>query len=177
MADDPVRTADEGQLHGARVRALLYRRDAALARHRAALARSLGLTDGEMIALVHVAHRDNLNTAMLASLLDLSSGGATAMVQRLERAGLVRRRPHPTDRRSFLLELTESAAGRIAVSESALHEGVERATSSMPAQERAVIARFLVQLAELSEGLTRADLGDGSSARPVPRPLVPSLWG
>ena len=37
----------------------------------------------------------------------MSSGGMTARIDRLEKAGLVERRPHPTDRRATLVRLTE----------------------------------------------------------------------
>jgi DNA-binding MarR family transcriptional regulator len=37
----------------------------------------------------------------------LSSGGTTARLDRLERLGLVRRRPDPDDRRAVLVGLTE----------------------------------------------------------------------
>ena len=76
---------DERTLTPEAIRHLLYRRDVAVTRHRAAIARSLGLADIEMLALVHLAEHGALAPSAIASLLDLSSGGATALVQRLER--------------------------------------------------------------------------------------------
>ena len=43
----------------------------------------------------------------LARIADLSSGAMTNRLDRLEEAGLVRRRPDPDDRRGVLVELTE----------------------------------------------------------------------
>ena len=43
----------------------------------------------------------------LAEKQDLSSGAMTNRLDRLEEAGLVRRRPDPTDRRSLQVELTD----------------------------------------------------------------------
>ena len=43
----------------------------------------------------------------LARIADLSSGAMTNRLDRLEEAGLVRRRPDPDDRRGVLLELTD----------------------------------------------------------------------
>ncbi|WP_445678557.1 MarR family winged helix-turn-helix transcriptional regulator [Radicibacter daui] len=37
----------------------------------------------------------------------ISSGGMTSRLDRMEKAGLVRREPHPDDRRAFLVALTE----------------------------------------------------------------------
>ena len=47
-----------------------------------------------------------LSPGALASSMMLSSGGTTARLDRLERAGLVERRPDPQDRRGVLVRLT-----------------------------------------------------------------------
>ena len=73
---------DEHTLTATMMRRFLYRRDVAVARHRATVARTLGLTDIEMLALVHIAHQGELAPSALGRLLDLSSGGVTALVQR-----------------------------------------------------------------------------------------------
>ena len=52
---------DERILTGEAIRRLLYRRDVAVARHRSALARTLGITDVEMQALVHLAEQKALS--------------------------------------------------------------------------------------------------------------------
>jgi len=48
-----------------------------------------------------------LSPGALAGSMMLSSGGTTARLDRLERAGLVERIPSPTDRRSVLVRLTD----------------------------------------------------------------------
>ncbi len=48
-----------------------------------------------------------LSPGALATSMMLSSGGTTARLDRLERLGLVRRRPDPDDRRAVLVGLTE----------------------------------------------------------------------
>ena len=47
-----------------------------------------------------------LSPGALAASMMLSSGGTTARLDRLEKAGLVERRPSPNDRRSVLVQLT-----------------------------------------------------------------------
>ncbi|MBO0981829.1 MarR family winged helix-turn-helix transcriptional regulator [Microbacterium sp. SD291] len=42
----------------------------------------------------------------LSTALSITVGAASKLVDRMERAGLARRRPHPGDRRSSLIELT-----------------------------------------------------------------------
>jgi DNA-binding MarR family transcriptional regulator len=50
----------------------------------------------------------------LAEQLGISARNTTAVVDALEGAGLVARRPHPTDRRATLVELTPGGAGATA---------------------------------------------------------------
>jgi DNA-binding MarR family transcriptional regulator len=167
----------EGQvLTGELIRRLLYRRDVALARHRATLARSLGLTDAEMMTIVHLSEEGALTPSQIAALLDLSSGGATALVQRLEHAGHVTRRPHPTDRRSTLIGVSDATAGRVAEAQAIVADGLARTVAPLAEPERLVVARFLDDLATLSEEL-------GATARHAAEPAhdalarpVPSLW-
>jgi DNA-binding MarR family transcriptional regulator len=52
----------------------------------------------------------SLSPGQLARRLELTSGAMTARLDRLEEAGLVRRRPDPEDRRGLKIELTD--AGR-----------------------------------------------------------------
>jgi len=72
-------------------------------------AREFGLTiqDWELLSsLRRVGPPYRLSPSRLASDLMLSSGAMTARLDRLERAGLVRRRPDPDDRRALRVELT-----------------------------------------------------------------------
>ena len=167
---------DAQELTGELIHRLLYRRDVALARHRATVARSLGVTDLEMMVLVHLREQDALAPSQLASLLDLSSGGATAMVQRLERAGHVTRKPHPTDKRSTLIELSAPTATRLTDAQAAYAESLDQTIAPLMASERATLARFFDDLAALSEELD-GTARDDAEAVPQPRARrVPSLW-
>ena len=171
-----VLTDDEHVLTAKAIRRLLYRRDVALARHRATFARSLGITDVEMTALVHLAEQGRLAPSAIAALLDLSSGGATALVQRLERAGHVTRTPHPTDRRSTLIELSPETAARLEEADSPPYRRLEAVAATLSSAERVVVAEVFTQLASFSEEL-EASARRAADAPPdaLTRP-VPSLW-
>jgi DNA-binding MarR family transcriptional regulator len=169
-------TEEDRVLTAETIRRLLYRRDVAVARQRAALARALGVTDVEMFALVHLAEQGDLSPSGLAPLLDLSSGGVTALVQRLERYGHVTRKPHPTDRRSTLLHLTPDTAARLAEAESPAYVTLASVAGALNDPERLAVMDVLQQLASLSEELAastqeRAEPRDDALTRPVP-----SLW-
>jgi DNA-binding MarR family transcriptional regulator len=72
-----------------------------------------------------------LSPGALAGSMMLSSGGTTARLDRLERAGLVERSPSPTDRRSVLVRLTD--AGR---------EIVDGAVAAGLAEQRRLLAHL-----------------------------------
>jgi DNA-binding MarR family transcriptional regulator len=159
------------------IRQLLNRRDLASARHRAAISRRLGLTDSEMLAVAHLAQRGRLTPSELGELLDLSSGGVTALVQRLELPGHVERSRHPTDRRSVQIELSPAFVKRAGEAFNPLVAELDELTTELSETERATIRRFLSRVALATEqhaALARESL-DGHSAAPATP--VPALWG
>jgi DNA-binding MarR family transcriptional regulator len=66
---------------------------------------ALGMTFGRVRAIRRVARRP-MSMSELADLLGIDRPNATVLVDDLEAQGLVRRRPHPTDRRGKLVEAT-----------------------------------------------------------------------
>jgi hypothetical protein len=60
----------------------LGRLDLAAVRHRVVLGRSLGLSEVELLAIEHVERAGALSPGKLSEMLQLSSGGATKLVQR-----------------------------------------------------------------------------------------------
>ncbi len=69
-----------------------------------------GLQQGEFDALATLRRSgasEGLTPTALFEAAMMSSGGMTARIDRLERAGLVARGPHPTDRRATLVRLTD----------------------------------------------------------------------
>ena len=62
-------------------------------------------TDVRVLSRLVAAGR-GLRPVELAAQAGVSSGTLTAVLDRLQRAGLLERRPHPTDRRSAIVELT-----------------------------------------------------------------------
>ncbi|MBT2365697.1 MarR family transcriptional regulator [Streptomyces sp. ISL-10] len=83
------------------------RQHAAYALFNQAMADQLGLhpTDLQCVSLLGL-EPEPLTTGEIAKLTGLTSGSATRLVDRLERAGLVHRRPDPHDRRRTRVSLT-----------------------------------------------------------------------
>ena len=71
-----------------------------------------GLNRTDMRALEIVGRRGPIAPSELARLLGFTTGGVTTVLDRLEQAGYIRRRPAPADRRRLLVEATAATAAR-----------------------------------------------------------------
>jgi DNA-binding MarR family transcriptional regulator len=112
----------------------------------------LGLTDMQMI---HTLQLYGPSTpGRLAEWTGLSSGGVTVALDRLEKAGYIRREPNPHDRRSLLVTLMPVRMRKIA----GMYEGVESETRRLLARlsqsDLEAVVRFFETLgvARESEG-------------------------
>lgn len=65
------------------------------------------LTPGQMHAIEIIGHEKSLRMKELAEKLGVTTGTLTVTVDNLERRGFLTRQPHATDRRSYLVVLTE----------------------------------------------------------------------
>ena len=92
-------------------------------------------------------HRDGpQRMADLASALDVTPRNVRMLVDGLEREGIVQRRPHPTDRRATVIELTDSADG--ALERSMEHEAaIGELFEKLAPADRAMLIRLIGDLA------------------------------
>jgi DNA-binding MarR family transcriptional regulator len=115
---------------------------------RNAIGRRLGLniTDSECLGLLGI--RGISTPTELARYTGLTTGSTTAMLDRLEKAKFIRRKPNPEDRRGVLIEISESSRDIIWP----LVAGIQRAQSELVAsysdEELEVIANFLTRFTE-----------------------------
>ena len=68
---------------------------------------SLGVTGGQVSLLFQIQRHRGIGVRGLAALERISAAAMSGYVDRLERAGLVRRTPDPADRRRHGLSVTE----------------------------------------------------------------------
>jgi len=68
----------------------------------------LSATARMALAVIEGAH-EPLEPSVIAERLIITSGSMTSMLDTLERRGLVRRMPHPGDRRKLLVDVTDGA--------------------------------------------------------------------
>jgi len=117
-------------------------------RMRAALARKAGITPTDLDALEHLEADGPLTQRDLGQRLSLTSGAVTMLVDRLEHAGWVHRRPHPGDRRYVLIELSPLAAASAPEGLAAYHSRIRALAADVPAGHREAVAAFLAAAAD-----------------------------
>jgi DNA-binding MarR family transcriptional regulator len=104
----------------------------------------LGLTDMQMVHMLQLYGPST--PSRLAAWTGLSSGGITVALDRLEKAGYLRREPNPADRRSLLITLIPARLRKIA----AMYEGVEKETrrllALLPQSDLEAVVRFFETL-------------------------------
>jgi DNA-binding MarR family transcriptional regulator len=110
----------------------------------------LGLTDMQMLHMLQL--HGPTTPGRLAAWTGLSSGGITVALDRLEKAGYIRREPNPTDRRSLLATLVPVRTHKLG----ALYEGIERETrrliGTLPPRDLEAVIRFFETLRNAREG-------------------------
>jgi DNA-binding MarR family transcriptional regulator len=112
-------------------------------RMRALLARRAGMSLADLDALEHLEADGPLTQRELGARLSLTSGAVTMLVDRLENAGWVRRRPYPGDRRYVLIELTPHAVASGPPELAAYHATIQELSRAVPSAEREAITGYL----------------------------------
>jgi DNA-binding MarR family transcriptional regulator len=72
-------------------------------------ARAVGVTGPQWRVLAALSFHPGITQAVLAGLLDVEAITVGRMIDRLQKSGLVERRPAPADRRAWLLFITPAA--------------------------------------------------------------------
>jgi DNA-binding MarR family transcriptional regulator len=107
----------------------------------------LGVGPTEMIALFHLFAEGTSTPTELANRLQITTASVTELMERLSRAGLAQRSPHPHDRRKVILSLTDAATEKVGDLFDRIAISTARCTSLLSGDERATVLRFLHDLA------------------------------
>jgi DNA-binding MarR family transcriptional regulator len=136
----------------AAVTSLMRAHQIALARVEAVL-RPHGVTFAryEVLMLLYFSRKGSLPMALIGERLQVHPTSVTNAIDRLEAAGLVRRSPHPADRRATVIELLDR--GR-ELAEAATND-LNVAVFSSPGLSRKEVASLVAILTEM-----RRDAGD-----------------
>ncbi len=98
----------------------------------------INVTDMECLRLLFL--KGSATPSELARHTGLTSGATTAMLDRLEKAGLIERRPNPDDRRGTLIAAAESSAAKAASWFESARKAQEELISNYSVEELEIIA-------------------------------------
>lgn len=146
-------------------RAMMEASEAAFGRH--------GVRAGQQHILRVLWRDDCQSPGQIARRLQLATPTVTKMTSRMEAAGLVERRPHPTDRRLVRVCLTERGAGLRDVISEELRALTERALGSLSSPQRSQLIRSLRELQANLAGYPQA-LASGTDGSKPPLERVPA---
>jgi DNA-binding MarR family transcriptional regulator len=107
----------------------------------------LNATDMECLRLLFI--KGIATPSELARHTGLTSGATTAMLDRLEKAGLIERRPNPDDRRGTLITPEESSAEKMASWFESARNAQDELISSYSESELEIIADVFQRFAAL----------------------------
>jgi DNA-binding MarR family transcriptional regulator len=116
-----------------------------------AAATRYGLNRTDMRALDIVGRAGQLAPSDLARLLGFTTGGVTTVIDRLERAGYVRRQLDAADRRRQILAVTDATTSRDQEVFGGLIQGTAELLSAYTDEELRLIDDFLSRTGRLTE--------------------------
>jgi DNA-binding MarR family transcriptional regulator len=103
-------------------------------------------TDLECLDLLQLA--GPITAGRMSAHSGLTTGATTAMIDRLERAGYVRRRRDPGDRRVVVVEVLDHCAPHIAPLYAPIQKELEKLHSRYNNRELAIVVRYLTEALE-----------------------------
>ena len=100
----------------------------------------------QILAVVEGAGRP-LEPSVIAERLLVTTGSMTSLLDNLEKRGLIRRQPHPEDRRKLLIDITPAAQTIVDALLPSLHarERDVMAAALSPSEQRSLL-RFITKL-------------------------------
>jgi DNA-binding MarR family transcriptional regulator len=129
----------------------------------------LGLSESDVAAIEFLVDLGPATAGRLAELMGLTTGAVTRMIDRLEQAGYVRRRPDPADRRRVIIEVVpEKMAATRATLDSAARASADEIGRYTEGQLQ-LINDFLTSMANVtrSEVDKLREPGEGETVPPL----------
>lgn len=109
-------------------------------------ARQIGVTRPQWQVLSVLARNEGINQGALADLLEVEAVTAGRMIDRMQEAQLVERRPDPADRRAWRLYLSARGAELVDTLRPLAHETYEIALSGIDESERQHLQALLEKM-------------------------------
>lgn len=104
----------------------------------------LGLTQAQWQALAHIARNQGMKQSELAEILEVQPISVARLIDRMEAAGWVERRPDASDRRAINLHLTDKCDPILNKMKKYATEVRTRALVGIPAKEQQLLMEKLL---------------------------------
>ena len=109
----------------------------------------LGVSSTQLLALLHLSRHDGARARELADALAVQPAAVTGLCDRMEAAGLIKRKPCPDDARVQRLWLTAAGRRAAAGARPIIQTANRRLAEQFTADELGTVARFLAAVGEL----------------------------
>ncbi|MDA0322422.1 MAG: MarR family transcriptional regulator [Verrucomicrobia bacterium] len=114
------------------------------------LLREHDLTEAQFNVLMLLKHQsqDGMTQVGLSDRMFVNRANMTGLIDRMERDGLVRRRPRPGDRRVHVVGLTAGGQRRVDAAEVDYFKEISRITRRLSARDAAALTRSLLGMCD-----------------------------
>ncbi|GAA1690325.1 MarR family winged helix-turn-helix transcriptional regulator [Fodinicola feengrottensis] len=119
------------------------------------IADRMGVTTSDLQCLYALAHDGPATASVLAKRVNLTSGSASRMVDRLEAAGYLRRVPDPTDRRRILIEPDQDSINRVGAYYDPLNQRHRDDLGDFDEEQLSLLLRFVKAAEASTESVVR----------------------
>ncbi|MGH2367355.1 MAG: MarR family transcriptional regulator [Chloroflexota bacterium] len=146
-----------------------------------AIAERVGMHSTDLESLDLLQDEGPMTAGRLAELTGLTTGAVTRMIDRLERAGYVRRESDPQDRRRVIIRLSSERASELAPHFESMQRAMNELYDRYSDQELATILDFATRASAASQAeiarLRAAAAGEPSGGQGFSAPLGPATGG
>ena len=108
--------------------------------------RTRGVTGPQARLLLYVAKREGENQGFYADQMDIEPITLTRIIDRMEEAALIERRPDPTDRRARRLHLTDKSSPLVASLRNDIAEMTEDMLAGICPKDRETLGQVLTMI-------------------------------
>lgn len=135
-----------------------FRMGTATVSFHAAVAERLGMSMTDVKCYSILRQAGPMTAGDLAARVSLTTGAITGVIDRLDKKGLVQRRPDPNDRRRVVVELVPNPERERAIAGlyAPMGSAITRLVTSYSQSERATLVDFITKATEILESETAA---------------------
>jgi DNA-binding MarR family transcriptional regulator len=116
---------------------------------RNAVGDKLGVNDTDMQCLALLFFKGMSTPTELSKYTGISTGATTAMLDRLEKAKLIKRKPNPNDRRGILIEVDKSSVKTVGPMFADTRVAQDKLVASYSEKELQVISDFFKRFTDI----------------------------